>query len=73
MSENAYVTKASRSTLNLKFLWLVSLLPLKVLYHCPGLREGVKKLYELAKTRDKTTEESDKGEEVKANKHLKLF
>lgn len=48
----------------LLFLWLYSLLSLKVLYYCPGLREGVKKLYKLSKRRDKAKEESDRGKEV---------
>ncbi|KAL1022795.1 hypothetical protein UPYG_G00032430 [Umbra pygmaea] len=40
---------------------------LQVLYHCPGLRDGIKKLYNLSKARDTETEgasESDKQSEV---------
>ncbi|XP_034035435.1 ubiquitin carboxyl-terminal hydrolase 1 [Thalassophryne amazonica] len=36
---------------------------LQVLYYCPGLREGIKKLYNLSKQKDKPKEESDKSEE----------
>ncbi|XP_034738272.1 ubiquitin carboxyl-terminal hydrolase 1 isoform X1 [Etheostoma cragini] len=36
---------------------------LQVLYYCPGLREGVKKVYNLSKSKDKPKEESDKSEE----------
>ncbi|KAK1896577.1 Ubiquitin carboxyl-terminal hydrolase 1 [Dissostichus eleginoides] len=36
---------------------------LQVLYHCPGLREGIKKLYNLSKSRDKPKEETDQNEE----------
>ncbi|XP_075901532.1 ubiquitin carboxyl-terminal hydrolase 1 isoform X2 [Nelusetta ayraudi] len=36
---------------------------LQVLYSCPGLREGVKKLYKLSKKRDSTKEESHKNTE----------
>ncbi|KAI4828888.1 hypothetical protein KUCAC02_022959 [Chaenocephalus aceratus] len=35
---------------------------LQVLYHCPGLREGIKKLYNLSKSTDKP-EETDQNEE----------
>lgn len=44
----------------------MSLLSPKVLYSCPGLREGVKKLYKLSKKRDNTKEESHKNTEVSA-------
>ncbi|XP_047444237.1 ubiquitin carboxyl-terminal hydrolase 1 [Mugil cephalus] len=36
---------------------------LQVLYYCPGFREGIKKLYNLSKTKDKPKEEADKSEE----------
>ncbi|XP_063747029.1 ubiquitin carboxyl-terminal hydrolase 1 isoform X2 [Eleginops maclovinus] len=36
---------------------------LQVLYHCPGLREGIKKLYNLSKSTDKPKEETDQIEE----------
>ncbi|XP_054458723.1 ubiquitin carboxyl-terminal hydrolase 1 isoform X2 [Anoplopoma fimbria] len=36
---------------------------LQVLYYCPGLREGIKKLYNLSKRKDASKEETDKGEE----------
>ncbi|XP_068445859.1 ubiquitin carboxyl-terminal hydrolase 1 [Clinocottus analis] len=36
---------------------------LQVLYYCPGLREGIKKLYNLSKRKDKPKEETDKSEE----------
>ncbi|XP_034002359.1 LOW QUALITY PROTEIN: ubiquitin carboxyl-terminal hydrolase 1 [Trematomus bernacchii] len=36
---------------------------LQVLYHCPGLREGIKKLYNLSKSTDKPKEETDQNEE----------
>ncbi|XP_029285550.1 ubiquitin carboxyl-terminal hydrolase 1 isoform X2 [Cottoperca gobio] len=36
---------------------------LQVLYYCPGLRDGIKKLYSLSKRKDKPKEESDKSEE----------
>ncbi|XP_042340020.1 LOW QUALITY PROTEIN: ubiquitin carboxyl-terminal hydrolase 1 [Plectropomus leopardus] len=36
---------------------------LQVLYYCPGLREGIKKLYNLSKRKEKPKEETDKGEE----------
>ncbi|XP_070688240.1 ubiquitin carboxyl-terminal hydrolase 1 isoform X3 [Pempheris klunzingeri] len=36
---------------------------LQVLYYCPGLREGIKKLYSLSKRKDKSKEETDKSEE----------
>ncbi|XP_035863567.1 ubiquitin carboxyl-terminal hydrolase 1 isoform X3 [Sander lucioperca] len=36
---------------------------LQVLYYCPGLREGVKKLYNLSKRKDKPKEETDQSEE----------
>ncbi|XP_010729240.2 ubiquitin carboxyl-terminal hydrolase 1 isoform X2 [Larimichthys crocea] len=36
---------------------------LQVLYYCPGLREGIKKLYELSKRKDKSKEETDQSEE----------
>uniref|UniRef100_A0A3P8SV91 Ubiquitin carboxyl-terminal hydrolase n=1 Tax=Amphiprion percula TaxID=161767 RepID=A0A3P8SV91_AMPPE len=36
---------------------------LQVLYYCPGFREGVKKLYNLSKRKDKPKEETDKSEE----------
>lgn len=52
---------------------MISFLSLKVLYHCPGLREGVKKLYKLSKTTDRTKEESDKSEEVIENKYFRFL
>ncbi|XP_029356388.1 ubiquitin carboxyl-terminal hydrolase 1 isoform X2 [Echeneis naucrates] len=36
---------------------------LQVLYYCPGLREGIKKLYALSKRKDKPKDEMDKSEE----------
>ncbi|KAK2908129.1 ubiquitin carboxyl-terminal hydrolase 1 isoform X1 [Channa argus] len=36
---------------------------LQVLYYCPGLREGLKKLYSLSKWKDKLKGETDKNEE----------
>ncbi|XP_018546331.1 ubiquitin carboxyl-terminal hydrolase 1 isoform X3 [Lates calcarifer] len=36
---------------------------LQVLYYCPGLRGGIKKLYNLTKRKDKPKEETDKSEE----------
>lgn len=36
---------------------------LQVLYYCPGLREGIKKLHSLSKRKDKSKEETDKSEE----------
>ncbi|XP_049911977.1 ubiquitin carboxyl-terminal hydrolase 1 isoform X2 [Epinephelus moara] len=36
---------------------------LQVLYYCPGLREGIKKLYNLSKRKDKPKEEADTSEE----------
>ncbi|XP_071342255.1 ubiquitin carboxyl-terminal hydrolase 1 isoform X2 [Trachinotus anak] len=36
---------------------------LQVLYYCPGLRGGIKKLYGLSKRKDKPKEEMDKSEE----------
>ncbi|KAG7242338.1 hypothetical protein INR49_024014 [Caranx melampygus] len=36
---------------------------LQVLYYCPGLRGGIKKLYNLSKRKDKAKEETDKSEE----------
>lgn len=36
---------------------------LQVLYYCPGLREGIKKLYNLSKRNDKPKEEADASEE----------
>lgn len=41
-------------------MWFV----LQVLYYCPGLRGGIKKLYNLSKRKDKLKEETDKSEEV---------
>lgn len=40
------------------FVWLV----LQVLYYCPGLREGIKKLYNLSKQKDDLKEETDSKE-----------
>lgn len=37
---------------------------LQVLYYCPGLREGIKKLYNLSKKKENTKEESEKIEET---------
>lgn len=39
----------------------------QVLYYCPGLREGIKKLYNFSKRKDKPKDEADKSEEVGAN------
>ncbi|XP_019954076.2 ubiquitin carboxyl-terminal hydrolase 1 isoform X1 [Paralichthys olivaceus] len=36
---------------------------LQVLYYCPGLRGGIKKLYELSKRKDKPGEETSKSKE----------
>ncbi|KAM9358086.1 ubiquitin carboxyl-terminal hydrolase 1 [Symphorus nematophorus] len=36
---------------------------LQVLHYCPGFREGIKKLYDLSKRKDKSKEETDKSEE----------
>ncbi|XP_041647301.1 ubiquitin carboxyl-terminal hydrolase 1 isoform X2 [Cheilinus undulatus] len=36
---------------------------LQVLYYCPGLREGIKKLYNLSKRKDKIKEETAQKEE----------
>ncbi|XP_067452518.1 ubiquitin carboxyl-terminal hydrolase 1 isoform X1 [Thunnus thynnus] len=36
---------------------------LQVLYYCPGLMEGIKKLYNLSKKKEKAKEETDKSEE----------
>ncbi|XP_031715216.1 ubiquitin carboxyl-terminal hydrolase 1 isoform X1 [Anarrhichthys ocellatus] len=36
---------------------------LQVLYYCPGLREGIKKLYTLSKRKDKPKEETDQSQE----------
>nr|XP_033477442.1 ubiquitin carboxyl-terminal hydrolase 1 isoform X1 [Epinephelus lanceolatus] len=36
---------------------------LQVLYYCPGLREGIKKLYNLSKRNEKPKEEADASEE----------
>ncbi|XP_070765390.1 ubiquitin carboxyl-terminal hydrolase 1 [Enoplosus armatus] len=36
---------------------------LQVLYYCPGLREGIKSLYNLSKKQDNSKEETDKSEE----------
>ncbi|KAM7011998.1 LOW QUALITY PROTEIN: ubiquitin carboxyl-terminal hydrolase 1 [Tautogolabrus adspersus] len=36
---------------------------LQVLYYCPGLREGIKKLYDLSRRKEKLKQESDKSEE----------
>ncbi|XP_074524866.1 ubiquitin carboxyl-terminal hydrolase 1 isoform X3 [Halichoeres trimaculatus] len=36
---------------------------LQVLYHCPGLKEGIKKLYNLSKRKDKVKDETDQNEE----------
>lgn len=38
-----------------------------MLYYCPGLREGIKKLYNFSKRKDKPKDEADKSEEVGAN------
>ncbi|XP_056133169.1 ubiquitin carboxyl-terminal hydrolase 1 [Lampris incognitus] len=35
---------------------------LQVLYYCPGLRDGLKKLYSLSKTKDKPKEETAKSD-----------
>lgn len=37
---------------------------LQVLYYCPGLRDGMKKLHKLSKRRAKSTKEEEKTEEV---------
>lgn len=39
-------------------------LMLQVLYYCPGLREGIKQLYDLSKRRDKSKEEAEKNDQV---------
>ncbi|KAM9848676.1 ubiquitin carboxyl-terminal hydrolase 1 isoform 2-T3 [Aulostomus maculatus] len=39
---------------------------LQVLYYCPGLKEGVKKLYNLSRRKEKPTEEDDKSEETES-------
>lgn len=44
------------------------LLP-QVLYYCPGLREGIKKLYNFSKRKDKPKDETDKSDEVGTNFH----
>ncbi|XP_030289881.1 ubiquitin carboxyl-terminal hydrolase 1 isoform X2 [Sparus aurata] len=36
---------------------------LQVLYYCPGLREGIKKLYNFSKRKDKPKDETDKSDE----------
>ncbi|XP_073333103.1 ubiquitin carboxyl-terminal hydrolase 1 [Pagrus major] len=36
---------------------------LQVLYYCPGLREGIKKLYNFSKRKDKSKEDTDESEE----------
>ena len=51
------------------YIWLL----LQVLYHCPGLRGGIKKLYNLSKRKDKPKEETNKGEEVGALKMKFLY
>lgn len=43
------------------------ILLLQVLYYCPGLREGIKKLYNLSKRKEKPKEETDKSDEVGGN------
>lgn len=40
------------------------LLLLQVLYYCPGLRDGMKKLHKLSKRRAKSKNEEEKNEEV---------
>lgn len=37
---------------------------LQVLYHCPGLREGIKKLYAFSKKKEKNKDEAEKSEEA---------
>ncbi|XP_071781748.1 ubiquitin carboxyl-terminal hydrolase 1 [Centroberyx gerrardi] len=39
---------------------------LQVLYYCPGLRDGIKKLYGLSKRKDKPKEETAKSDEEQA-------
>ncbi|AWP10656.1 putative ubiquitin carboxyl-terminal hydrolase 1 [Scophthalmus maximus] len=39
---------------------------LQVLYHCPGLRGGIKKLYNLSKRKENPKEETDESEESEA-------
>ncbi|XP_034559872.1 ubiquitin carboxyl-terminal hydrolase 1 isoform X2 [Notolabrus celidotus] len=39
---------------------------LQVLYYCPGLREGIKKLYNLSKKEEKVKDEKDQNEESEA-------
>ncbi|KAI3368177.1 hypothetical protein L3Q82_007904 [Scortum barcoo] len=36
---------------------------LQVLYYCPGLKEGIKRLHNLSKTKDRSKEETDKSDE----------
>lgn len=36
---------------------------LQVLYYCPGLKEGIKRLHNLSKTKDRVKEETDKSDE----------
>lgn len=44
-----------------------------MLYYCPGLRDGIKKLHNLSKRKDKSKEETDKSEEVGAIQTTFLF
>uniref|UniRef100_A0A3Q3MEM8 Ubiquitin carboxyl-terminal hydrolase n=1 Tax=Labrus bergylta TaxID=56723 RepID=A0A3Q3MEM8_9LABR len=46
---------------------------LQVLYYCPGLREGIKKLYDLSKRKEKLKQESDKSEEVDSPAQIELL
>ncbi|XP_055077499.1 ubiquitin carboxyl-terminal hydrolase 1 isoform X1 [Periophthalmus magnuspinnatus] len=49
---------------------------LQVLYHCPGLREGIKKLHSLCKNKEKAKDESEKAEETEeesAPPHIDLL
>ncbi|CAB1323906.1 unnamed protein product, partial [Coregonus sp. 'balchen'] len=39
---------------------------LQVLYYCPGLRDGIKNLYNLSKTRDKQKEEAANSDETES-------
>lgn len=39
---------------------------LQVLYYCPGFKEGIKKLYDISKRKDKPKAENDKNEEAQS-------
>lgn len=61
-------TERTAILLNL-YIWFT----LQVLYYCPGLRGGIKKLYNLTKRKDKPKEETDKSEEVGPTQMTLLF